>query len=357
MRAKPIAFITGITGQDGGYLAEHLLKLNYIVVGMKRRTSQKNQPVIQELLKNGNFSIEEGDMTDAVSLRYLLNAIRPDEIYNLAAQSYVGASWSQPLLTSAVNYLGVLNLLEAVRDMNDYHPRIYQASTSEMFGNQYSPQNENTAMMPRSPYGVSKLAAHRLCGCYRDSFGMFISCGILFNHESPRRGEEFVTRKIAMGVAAIVMGKADYLTLGSLDAKRDWGYAPDYVRAMWLMLQQDEPNDFVIATGQTHKIIDFVRESFNAALTYHAKEWRASGLAIKSSIDDSDVRSYIRHDKKLTRPAEIFELRGDPTNANRDLGWYPTLDFQGLVKVMLDSELKKASREGTTVEKKTTKGK
>lgn len=342
MTNKATALITGITGQDGGYLAEYLLKLGYTVVGMKRRTSSRNEDVLIDLAKRGDFQIVEGDMTDSISLRDILDAVRPDEVYNLAAQSFVSASWSQPLLTNEVNYMGVLNLLEACRNMGANRPRIYQASTSEMFGNQISPQNELTRMTPRSPYGVSKLAAHRMCNCYRESFGMFISCGILFNHESPRRGPEFVTRKIAQSVAKIAAGRQDFITLGSLDAKRDWGYAPDYVRAMWLMLQQEEPDDFVIASGETHTVLDFVREAFNTVFLFHYDLWgNNSRFQFEGELQDHHIRPFIKHDKKLTRPAEVFELRGDARLAKEVLGWQPTTNFKGLVRIMVDAEIKK----------------
>jgi GDPmannose 4,6-dehydratase len=264
--------------------------------------------------------------------------VRPDEVYNLAAQSFVGSSWNSPLLTNDVNYMGTLRLLEACRGMGGTCPRIYQASTSEMFGNSTPPQNEDTPMLPRSPYGVSKLAAHNLCRVYRESFGMFIACGILFNHESPRRGEEFVTRKIAMGVAKIMKGKQDFIELGDITTRRDWGYAGDYVRAMWLMLQPDQkPDDFVIATGETHTVQEFIVEAFQVA--EEILETDVSGM-----VDWRYAKQFIKINPELIRPAEVQELRGDPTKAINVLGWEPAYDFKKLVHLMVGSEIMKLGR-------------
>lgn len=346
MASKPTALITGITGQDGGYLAEYLLKLGYIVIGVRRRTSNRNLGYLKNIYEqsNGNFDMVDGDMTDAVSLMDAVRAVQPNEIYNLAAQSFVGTSWNQPMLTNDVNFMGTLRLLEACRHL-DVKPKIYQASTSEMFGNSPAPQNEETPMIPRSPYGLSKLAAHRLCGVYRDSFNSFIACGILFNHESPRRGEEFVTRKIANGVAKICLLKESRITLGDITAKRDWGFAGDYVRAMWLMLQQDSPDDFVIATGQTYSVQDFIVAAFDAARKNQPELWAKVLSRPLSRPDDpvewQDVGQFIHQDKNLMRPAEVHELRGDATKAKEILGWEPAIGFEDLVAMMVDAEIER----------------
>lgn len=342
MASKTIALITGITGQDGSYLAEYLLKLDYIVIGVRRRTSNRNLGYLKKIYEesNGDFDVVDGDMTDGVSLMDAVRAVKPNEIYNLAAQSFVGTSWNQPMLTNDVNFMGTLRLLEACRHL-DSRPKIYQASTSEMFGNSPEPQNEETSMIPRSPYGLSKLAAHRLCGVYRDSFNLFISCGILFNHESPRRGEEFVTRKIANGVARIVLLKDKTIALGDLASKRDWGYAGDFVRAMWLMLQQDSPDDFVIATGKTHSVQDFIVAAFEHVRVHHPKHWAKVSAERDYPIRWGDVGKFIHQDKKLMRPAEVYELRGDATKAKEVLGWEPSVSFASLVAMMVDAEIER----------------
>lgn len=320
------ALISGITGQDGSYLAEFLLEKGYHVTGMVRRTSTTRHKNIIHLLKsnNSNFVLVDGDMTDAISLRRVLEKVNPQEVYNLAAMSFVGASWDQPVLTNEVNYIGFLNLLEACRDMKR-RPRVYQASTSEMFGNVPAPQNELSRMVPMSPYGVSKLAAHRMARVFRESFGMFVSCGILFNHESPRRGLEFVTRKISHTVAAIHLGVARELILGDLSARRDWGYAGDYVKVMWQMLQQDEPDDFVIGTGKNYSVRDFVRRAF----AYVNLDWK----------------KYVRSDESLLRPAEVSDLRADPSYAEDMLNWEPTTSFTALVALMVKADIVKVTRE------------
>ncbi len=340
MVSTPTALITGITGQDGGYLAEYLLKLGYTVIGLRRRTSNRNLGFLKSLYKkyDGHFDLIDGDMTDAVSLMDGVRAVQPTEIYNLAAQSFVGTSWNQPMLTNDVNFMGTLRLLEACRHL-EIRPKIYQASTSEMFGNSPAPQNEDAPMIPRSPYGLSKLAAHRLCGVYRDSFDAFISCGILFNHESPRRGEEFVTRKIANGVARICLFKTDAITLGNITTKRDWGFAGDYVRAMWLMLQQDSPDDFVIATGHTHSVQEFILAAFEAVRMHNPKIWAKVSPRRDYPIEWKDINQFIKQDKKLMRPAEVHELRGDPTKAKEVLGWESAVEFEDLVAIMVDAEL------------------
>ena len=315
---KQRALITGVTGQDGSYLAEFLLDRGYVVYGMERRRAIPYHKNLEYVLHNPDYRKVSGDMTDPISLKRVVEECRPDEIYNLAAQSFVHLSWSEPLSTNLVNYIGFLHLLEVCRQV-DWPIKIYQASSSEMFGNQPPPQHERTPMTPRSPYGVSKLAAHRIGRVYRESFDMFVSCGICFNHESPRRGPEFVTRKIAQGVAAIAKRQADELRLGTLTAKRDWGYAKDYIRAMWLMLQYDQPGDYVIATGVSHSVEDFVILAFEVA-----------GL---------DWKDYIVIDEELVRPAEVWLLRGDASKAKIDLNWEPTTTFSQLVEIMVKAEL------------------
>lgn len=315
------ALITGVTGQDGSFLAEHLLGLGYEVFGMIRRLSSPNLVYISPLQKDPNFHIVSGDMTDPVSLRSLIRRHGPDEVYNLAAMSFVATSWAQPDLTQQINFLGFLHLLEAVRDFNP-EIKVYQASTSEMFGNVPPPQNETSIMVPHSPYGVAKLAAHRMAQVYRDSYGMFIACGILFNHESSRRGIEFLTRKVARGVAQIKMGEADQLRLGNLDASRDWGYAGDYIIAMHAMLQQDQPDDFVIGTGISHSVRDFVSLAFESV--------------------DLNYRDYVVRDERFVRPADIKELRADSAKAKRVLNWEPFITFDQLVSMMVAAELAEA---------------
>ncbi|MBP7741035.1 GDP-mannose 4,6-dehydratase [Candidatus Woesebacteria bacterium] len=315
------AFITGITGQDGSYLAEFLLEKGYKVYGLTRRTSTQNFARIQHIIHNDNLKLISGDLIDQHSLTYALKDIQPDEVYNLAAQSFVKASWDQPVLTGEFTALGVIRVLEAMR-LACPTARFYQASSSEMFGKvQEVPQKESTPFYPRSPYGVAKVYGHWITVNYRESFDMFATSGILFNHESPRRGLEFVTRKIANAVARIKLGKQTHVELGNLDAKRDWGYAKDYVEAMWLMLQQDEPDDFVVATGETHSVEEFLKLSCKFA---GIKDWK----------------SVWKHNPEFDRPAEVDLLIGDPTKANRVLGWKPSINFEELVKLMVDSELK-----------------
>ena len=314
-----VALITGISGMDGSHLADFLLKQNYKVYGMERRSSSANSTNIKHLI--GKITILNGDMTDQNSLLRCLKESNPDEVYNLAAQSFVGESWNTPEYTSNVTGLGVLRILEAIREFN---PKIkfYQASSSEMFGRMIeNPATENTPFYPRSPYGVSKLYGHWITKNYRESYDMFACSGILFNHESERRGIEFVTRKISNGVAKIKLGLADHITLGNLDAKRDWGYAPDYVKAMWLMLQQEEPDDFVISTGKTHSIREFLDIAFN-------------------HIGIQDWSSYIKQDPKYMRPAEVDVLRGDSSKAKSRLDWEGSTPFIDLVIKMVDNDIK-----------------
>ncbi|HET9393734.1 MAG TPA: GDP-mannose 4,6-dehydratase [Candidatus Rubrimentiphilum sp.] len=320
---KKTALITGITGQDGSYLAELLLDKGYRVVGMTRRTSTDVHERIQHIVDDIEFV--SGDLLDQTSITSIVESVKPGEIYNLAAQSFVPASWAQPVLTGEFTALGVTRVLEAIRAVN---PKIkfYQASSSEMFGKvQETPQRETTPFYPRSPYGVAKVYGHWITVNYRESYDLFAVSGILFNHESERRGREFVTRKISDGVARIKLDLAKDLVLGNLDAKRDWGFAGDYVKAMWLMLQQAEPNDYVIATGRTHSVRDFCRIAFEAA-----------GLG---SYED-----YVRTDARFMRPAEVDMLVGDPSKARRELGWEPETSFEELVEMMVKADIDRLVR-------------
>lgn len=314
------AFITGITGQDGSYLAELLLEEGYKVYGLTRRSSTQNFARIEHIIHNPNLELVSGDLIDQHSLTYALKEIQPDEVYNLAAQSFVKASWEQPVLTGEFTAIGVTRVLEAVK-LACPEARFYQASSSEMFGKvQEVPQTETTPFYPRSPYGVAKVYGHWITVNYRESFDMYAVSGILFNHESPRRGLEFVTRKIANAVARVKLGKQAFVELGNLEAKRDWGYAKDYVRGMWLMLQQSEPDDYVLATGETHSVREFLQLSCEIA---GIPDWEA----------------VYKHNPKYDRPAEVDLLIGNPTKAKTKLGWEPSVDFHGLVKLMVETEL------------------
>lgn len=313
------ALITGITGQDGSYLAELLLEKGYRVLGLARRLSKPNTGNIEHILDK--IEIIEGDILDQSSLMTALKNTMPDEIYNLAAQSFVGTSWTQPDHTSQVTGIGALHVFDAARHVCP-KARIYQASSSEMFGNSPAPQNEDTPFNPQSPYGVAKVYAHYMAQVYRKSYGMFISCGICYNHESPRRGLEFVTRKITHAIAEIIAGKTEPIKLGNIDAKRDWGYAPEYVNAMWEMLQQDHPDDYVIATGETHSINEFLKSAF-----------RYAGIAPIMGVN-------IIIDPCLFRPSEVNELRGDYSKISGVLGWKPKTTFTELVQIMIDADLK-----------------
>ena len=316
------ALITGITGQDGSYLAELLLEKGYEVYGLVRRLSTPNISRIEHILDK--IELVEGDLTDQTSIDNAMRVAQPDEVYNLASQSFVGTSWNQPLLTGDVGGLGVVRILESTLHQCP-DARVYQASTSEMFGKvQEVPQNENTHFHPRSPYGFAKVYGYWACVNYRESYGMHVSNGILFNHESPRRGIEFVTRKITDSVARIYHGLASELHLGNLDAKRDWGFAGDYVEAMWLMLQQDEPDDYVIATGKTHSVREFVELAFSEV-----------GL---------NWEKHVVVDPKFVRPAEVELLIGDSSKAKRVLGWKPKVNFEELVKMMVLADVEKLSR-------------
>jgi GDPmannose 4,6-dehydratase len=312
------ALITGITGQDGSYLAEFLLEKGYEVFGLVRRSSTTNFERLQHI--QDRIRTVPGDLLDQNSLLEAVRSVRPDEVYNLAAQSFVPTSWNQPVLTGEFTALGVTRLLEAVRVMRP-EARFYQASSSEMFGKAREvPQNEQTPFHPRSPYGVAKVYGHWIAVNYRESYGMYTCSGILFNHESPRRGLEFVTRKVTYGVARIKLGLSMEIRLGNLDARRDWGYAGDYAKAMWLMLQKEKPEDYVIATGVTHT----VRELVETAFAHAGLSWE----------------EYVVTDPSLIRPAEVDILRGDWRKAERELGWRPELEFEDLVRMMVDADLK-----------------
>lgn len=312
------ALITGITGQDGSYLADLLLDKGYEVFGMVRRSSTETTGRIEHIRDRITFL--QADLMDQVSLTKALEEAAPDEIYNLAAQSFVPTSWRQPVLTGQITGMGVTRMLEAMRQVVP-KARFYQASSSEMFGKvREVPQSENTPFHPRSPYAVAKTYGHHITVNYRESYGLFTASGILFNHESPRRGLEFVTRKITDGVARIKLGLADELRLGNLESQRDWGYAGDYVLAMWLMMQHDEPENFVISTGKTHSIRDF--------------------LDIAFAHLDLDWEQYVKKDPRYLRPAEVDQLIGDSSKAKKILGWEPTVDFKSLVTMMVDADMK-----------------
>ncbi len=319
------ALITGITGQDGAYLSKLLLGKGYKVYGVDRRTSLATTDRLHYLGVVNDVTLLDGDVTDQGSLVRALRTAEPDEVYNLAAQSFVGASWQQPSLTAEVTGVGAVNVLEAIRHVNP-KIRFYQASTSEMFGlAQEEPQSETTPFHPRSPYAVSKLMAHWMTVNYRESFGLFTCAGILFNHESPIRGIEFVTRKITDGVARIKHGLANELRLGNLEAKRDWGFAGDYVEAMWLMLQANEPREYVVATGHTHSVGEFCRMAFEQV-----------GL---------NWRDYVRIDQQFSRPAEVPALWGNATRAKVELGWEPTVSLEELVAIMVEADLRRVAEE------------
>ncbi|MGD8623493.1 MAG: GDP-mannose 4,6-dehydratase [Anaerolineae bacterium] len=311
------ALITGITGQDGSYLAEFLLQQGYEVIGMVRRSSTVNFGRIEQI--QDRVTLVHGDLLDQTSLIDIMSEHRPEEIYNLAAQSFVPISWKQPVLTGEFTAMGVTRVLEAMRNAVP-QARFYQASSSEMFGKvREVPQNEDTPFYPRSPYGVAKVYGHWITINYRESYDLFACSGILFNHESPRRGLEFVTRKVTYGAAQIKLGLAHELRLGNLDARRDWGYAGDYVRAMWLMLQQDQPDDYVVGTGETHAVRELCQVAFDCL--------------------DLDWQEYVKVDPEFYRPAEVDLLVSDPSKAREKLGWQPDVSFEGLVEMMVDADL------------------
>jgi GDPmannose 4,6-dehydratase len=320
--APPTALITGITGQDGSYLAELLLDKGYRVAGMTRRSSTATGERIAHLA--GRLELVQGDLLDQASLIAALDEVKPDEVYNLAAQSFVPTSWNQPVLTGEFTGLGVTRMLEAIRQVSP-GVRFYQASSSEMFGKvREVPQTETTPFHPRSPYGVAKAYAHFLTVNYRESYGLYAASGILFNHESPRRGLEFVSRKVTDGAARIALGLATELPMGNLDAERDWGFAGDYVQAMWLMLQQPEPSDYVIATGVAHSVRDLCRIAFARV-----------GL---------DHEHHVTFDPRLNRPAEVDHLRGDASKARQALGWEPSVGFEQLIEMMVDADVARHER-------------
>jgi GDPmannose 4,6-dehydratase len=318
----PTALITGITGQDGSYLAEQLLEKGYEVYGLVRRLSTPNESRIKESMDR--LVLLEGDLTDQSSLNVAVQTAMPDEVYNLAAQSFVATSWNQPLLTGDVTGLGVVRMLEAMRHFSP-DARFYQASSSEMFGTSPQPlKSEITPFHPRSPYAVAKVYGHYATINYRESYGLHCSNGICFNHESPRRGIEFVTKKISDGVARIACGRANELRLGNLDVQRDWGFAGDYVRAMWLMLQRDEPDDYVIATGESHSVRDFAALAFD----HVGLNWE----------------KYVQIDQRFMRPAEVPDLKGDASKARAELGWAPETPFEALVHMMVDADVARYSQ-------------
>jgi GDPmannose 4,6-dehydratase len=326
-KSKSTALITGVTGQDGSYLAEFLLDKGYDVLGMVRRSSTINFSRIAHI--QDHITLVSGDMLDEPSLIAILREYHPSEVYNLAAQSYVPTSWKQPVFTGEVTALGVTRILDAIRIV-DPGTRFYQASSSEMFGKvRETPQKETTPFYPRSPYGVAKVYGHWITVNYRESYGMHATSGILFNHESPRRGLEFVTRKVTHGVARIKRGLDSELRLGNLESRRDWGYAGDYVRAMWLMLQQDRPDDYVIATGETHS----VRELCEVAFGHVGLDWH----------------EYVVQDERFMRPAEVDMLVGDASKAGRVLGWEPAVTFRGLIERMVDADLEALDNHGEAV--------
>ncbi len=332
MSTMPKALITGITGQDGSYLAEFLLEKNYEVHGIIRRSSTFNTDRIDHLYSDPHVHgtrlfLHYGDLADSVQMVKLIYHLDPDEIYNLGAQSHVRVSFDIPEYTGDVTGLSTVRILEAIREAGlERKVRFYQASSSEMFGRvKETPQNEETTFHPRSPYGCAKVYAYFTTVNYREAYNVHASNGILFNHESPRRGETFVTRKISRGVARIKMGLDDYLYLGNLDARRDWGFAPEYVEAMWMMLQQDEPNDYVIATNETHSVQEFCEEAF--------------------SLLDLDWKEYVRHDSRYERPSEVDLLRGDPSKAKRMIGWEPKVTFKELVRIMVEADLVQAKHD------------
>ena len=317
------ALVTGITGQDGSYMAELLLSKGYEVYGMVRRSSTENFDRIKHILDK--IELKQADLLDQLSIIDAIKETRPQEVYNLAAQSFVPASWKQPVLTGEFTALGVTRMLEAIK-LVDRSIKFYQASSSEMFGKvKQVPQTESTPFHPRSPYGVAKVYGHYITINYRESYGIFACSGICFNHESPRRGREFVTRKITDGAARIKLGLAEKVHLGNLEARRDWGYAGDYVEAMWLMLQQDKPDDYVIASGVSHSVEDFAKKTFAHV-----------GL---------DYKKYVTIDKNLIRPAEVDDLIGDSSKAQKELSWRRKVDFDGLIKMMVDADLEALKKE------------
>ena len=338
------ALITGVTGQDGAYLAELLLEKGYIVHGVKRRSSLINTERIDHIYENpqiekGGFTLHYGDLTDSTNLIRIIKEVKPDEIYNLAAQSHVKVSFEAPEYTANSDALGALRILEAIRILGfEDKTKFYQASTSELYGKVVeTPQNEKTPFYPRSPYAVAKLYAYWMTVNYREAYGMFACNGILFNHEGPSRGETFVTRKISMAVAAINAGSQEVLYLGNLDAMRDWGHARDYVEGMWRILQHEKPDDFVLATGETHSVREFVELAFEEiGIALH---WRGSGLQ-EIGVDPQREKVVVKIDPRYFRPTEVDLLLGDPSKAKRDLGWHHSISFHQLVSEMVQSDIR-----------------
>jgi len=330
------ALITGVTGQDGSYLSELLLSKGYEVHGMLRRSSNFNTYRVDDFYNNPNFYLHYGDLSDSSSLNNLIRSIQPDEVYNLGAQSHVKVSYEVPEYTADIVALGTLRLLEAIKN-NCITAKFYQASSSEMYGLvEETPQKETTRFHPRSPYGVSKVFSYYITLNYRESYNMFCCNGVLFNHESPKRGRTFVTRKITRGLADIKLGKQDCLILGNLEAKRDWGHAKDYTEAMWLMLQQDKPNDYVVATGETHSVREFVELA--AKEIGFDLEWKGRGIE-EVGVDKRTGKIIVKIDEKYFRPAEVDLLLGDPSKAKKILHWKPKYSFESLVKEMVTSDL------------------
>jgi GDPmannose 4,6-dehydratase len=336
------AFITGVTGQDGSYLSELLLEKGYEVHGLVRRSSFFNRGRIEDIRQktksSGQFQLHYGDMTDSSSLNKLIASIQPDEVYNLAAQSHVAVSFATPDYTAQVDGIGTLRILDAINNMGlKNKTRFYQASTSELYGQvAETPQKETTPFYPRSPYGVAKLYAHWITINYREAYDLFACSGILFNHESPRRGENFVTRKITMTLAQILQGNSDKLSLGNMDAKRDWGYAKDYVEGMWMMLQQDKPDDYVLATGEQHTVREFVNLTFGFCGI--ELDWQGSGVNEKG-VDKATGKVLVEVNPKYFRPTEVETLLGDCTKAKTQLGWAPKTSFKELVEMMIAHDL------------------
>lgn len=343
MAARKTALVTGVTGQDGAYLSRFLLDKGYVVHGLRRYEASDDTARLKNVMDHRHFHLHYGDMTDGGGLFALVNLVKPDEIYNLAGLSQVHVSFTVPEYTADADALGTLRLLEAVRVLGlTSKTRIYQASTSEMYGNAPAPQNEDTPFAPRSPYGTAKLFAYWTVRNYRDAYGMHASNGILFNHESPLRGEEFVTRKITRAVAGIIAGGADKLMLGNLDARRDWGHAADYVEGMWMMLQRERPDDFVLATGEAHSVREFTQAAFaHAGIEI---EWRGRGPQ-ECGFEKGTGRMLVQVDPQLFRPAEVYALLGDAAKARRILGWVPRIGFEELVREMMDNDLQQAGIE------------
>lgn len=343
MSSEKKALITGVAGQDGSYLSELLISKGYNVYGIVRASATQNLERIKHLLPNDSFHLVYGDVTDAHSISQLARKIEPDEVYNLAAQSHVRVSFDVSEYTCNVGGIGTLRVLEALRS-NQLDAKFYQASSSEMFGKvRQTPQNENTPFYPRSPYGVAKVFGYWITVNYRESYDMFAINGILFNHESPRRGNDFVTKKISLGLANILQGRQDKIVLGNINAKRDWGYAEDYVEAMYMMMQHGNPEDFVIATGETHSVREFLEIAFN-----HAGmdvEWRGSGMDEKA-YDRRTGKAVVEIDPRHFRPSEVDVLVGDATKARSKLGWKPRVTFKELVKIMLDHDIEMVKTSG-----------